>query len=46
MLCLPTEEQLRIEIEKERTLIEATVEDQRLEGTAKERKWTVNKGKS
>jgi hypothetical protein len=27
MLCLPTEEQLRLEIEKERTLIEAALEE-------------------
>ena len=27
MLCLPTEEQLRLEIEKERRLIEAALED-------------------
>ena len=27
MLCLPTEEQLRLEVEKERRLIEATLED-------------------
>jgi hypothetical protein len=29
MLCLPTEEQLRLEIEKERKLIEASVADKK-----------------